>query len=122
MFCIFQTSRDNSYCLNAVCSLNKLKCFDWGVLTGRIGIDTEDASLFHPILNDSFSRDTAIVPVGPQLYSDLLKDLTLRKDCNGNFNLAINQLRNIINRALPHTDIRVFRVPIDCAQRLYFTV
>ena len=120
-FC-FQTSRDTSQCLRAVCSLSELRCFDWGVLSGQAGMDYCDVSLFHHSLNELFPKDTTIVPVAPQLCRDLLKGLSIRKDSNGNANLSLSQLRSIIGRALPHADIRVFPVPNLCVQRLYFTV
>ena len=120
---IFPASQDsavNSRCLQAVCKLSDLYCLDWGVLTGpQASIITDWLSCDSPS-RDVLSRDEPLVPIAPHLCSNLKSEFELQKDSNSNPMLSLNELNRILCKCLPMTDIRVFRVPVMNASRLYF--
>lgn len=117
-----QDSAVNSRCLQAVCGLSDLYCLDWGVLTGPQASIIADWPSCDPLQSrDVLSRDEPLMPIAPHLCSYLTSEFLLRKDSNGNSMLSLNELNRILCKFLPLTDIRVFRVPVMSASRLYFT-
>ncbi len=116
-----QDSAVNSHCLEAVCGLADLYCLDWGVLTGpQVSVYT-DSSFFNSNSNGVYPRDEPLLPIAPHLCSNLTSEFKIQKDSNGNPMLSMNELNRILCKRLPTTDIRVFRVPVMSASRLYFT-
>jgi len=112
----------NSRCLQAVCGLSDLYCLDWGVLTGPQASIIADWASCDPLQSrDVLSGDEPLIPIAPHLCSNLTSEFMLRKDSNGNSMLSLSELNRILCKFLPLTDIRVFRVPVMSASRLYFT-
>lgn len=110
-----QDSAVNSHCLEAVCGLTDLCCLDWGVLTGPHVTGFTD-----PHSNGVVSGDEPLLPIAPHLCSNLTSEFKIQKDSNGNPMLSLNELNQILCKRLTETDIRVFRVPVTSASRLYF--
>lgn len=117
-----QDSAVNSHCLQAVCELTDLYCLDWGVLTGpQASVITDWHACDTLQARDALSRDEPVMPIARHLCSKLTNELVIQKDLNGNLMLSLNELNCILCKFLPMTDIRVFRVPVMSASRLYFT-
>ena len=70
---------------------------------------------------DVLSRDEPLMPIAPHLCSNLTSEFMVQRDSNGNALLSLNELNRVLCKCLPMTDIRVFRVPVMSASRLYFT-
>lgn len=111
----------NSRCLEAVCGLSDLYCLDWGVLTGPQASIITDWRSCGPVSRDVLSRDEPLMPIALHLCSRLTSKFMFQKDSNGNHMLSLNELNRVLCKFLPVTDIRVFRVPVMSASRLYFT-
>ena len=117
-----QDSAVNSHCLEAVCGLTDLCCFDWGVVTGpQLSIQFTDHRSYNPHSKGVYSRDEPLLPIAPHLCSNLTSQFNIQKDPNGNPMLSLNELHRILSKRLPLTDIRVFRIPVTSASRFYFT-
>lgn len=117
-----QDSAVNSHCLEAVCGLTDLCCFDWGVVTGpHLSIQFTDHRSYNPHSKGVYSRDEPLLPIAPHLCSNLTSQCNIQKDPNGNPMLSLNELHRILSKRLPLTDISVFRIPVTSASRFYFT-
>lgn len=112
----------NTNCLSAVTCLQQLQLLDWGVLTDEEP-DQDIAQNYSSYYETLSKNDEPTVKFSKELQCavTLSEMVPTKQDIGtGHIMLSAPQLKVFLAQTLPTTYVRVFPVPVNAVQRLYF--
>ena len=102
--------------------LKELQFLDWGVLTDEES-EQDLAKYYSSYYETLTKKDQPMILFSKelQLSQNLSEIVTIKQDIGtGNIMLSAPQLKIFLSHILPTTFVRVFPVPVNAVQRLYF--
>ena len=118
----------NTNCLASIVAidLQHLQLFDWGVLTTDYQKTKDIVKNYHSYCKAQAKNDSLSVEFSKSLKESLFDNIPelqyVQNDQSGNITMSATQLKKILTKKLSSTYVRVFPVPINVMDRLYFII